>query len=100
MEYLLILLVLFVISLFLEKKFKLYIYKSKRESVIIPLFFFIVGIIWDSFAVARNHWAFDMNKLSGIKLGLLPIEEYLFFLVIPYFIITFYLLLKKGLINI
>jgi lycopene cyclase domain-containing protein len=95
MEYLVILLILFCVSLFLELKFHLRLYQSKKERMLIPIIFFLIGILWDSFAVARGHWVFNMDKLLGIKIGLLPIEEYLFFLIIPYTILTLYRVLKK-----
>jgi len=36
-----------------------------------------------------------VDNLLGIRIGYLPLEEYLFFLVIPYFILTLYAALKK-----
>ena len=35
---------------------------------------------WDNAAVAAGLWGFDPERISGIVIGLLPIEEYLFFL--------------------
>jgi lycopene cyclase domain-containing protein len=35
---------------------------------------------WDNAAVAMGLWGFDRNRTSGVFLGLLPIEEYAFFL--------------------
>jgi lycopene cyclase domain-containing protein len=93
MEYLIILLILLIITVGLEWKFHIHLYQSRRERLIIPLFFFSLGTIWDSFAVAKGHWYF--GQLSGITIGLLPLEEYLFFLIIPYSILTFYRFLKK-----
>lgn len=95
MEYIIILLFLLCVQLFLEHKFHLHLYKSRKERFIIPLIFFVIGIAWDSFAVARGHWSFNMDKLLGIKIGYLPIEEYLFFLIIPYSILTIYRVLKR-----
>jgi lycopene cyclase domain-containing protein len=34
---------------------------------------------WDSAAVARGLWDFDPGRIAGMRLGRLPIEEYLFF---------------------
>ncbi|MEK6925760.1 MAG: lycopene cyclase domain-containing protein [Nanoarchaeota archaeon] len=101
MEYLIILLGLLCISLALEKKFHMKLYKSKRERerererVIIPLIFLVIAIIWDSFTIWRGHWSFEGSGLVGIKIGLMPLEEYLFALIIPYFILTSYNALKK-----
>lgn len=34
---------------------------------------------WDNLAVKWGLWGFDENRIWGIKLGYLPLEEYLFF---------------------
>jgi lycopene cyclase domain-containing protein len=39
---------------------------------------------WDVWAIARRHWTYDPAKVSGVTLpGHLPLEELLFFVVIP-----------------
>ncbi|OGY18051.1 MAG: hypothetical protein A2784_05055 [Candidatus Chisholmbacteria bacterium RIFCSPHIGHO2_01_FULL_48_12] len=93
MEYLIILSILLVIAVGLEWKFHIHLYQSRRERLVIPLFFFILGTTWDSFTVAKGHWHF--GQLSGITIGYLPLEEYLFFFIIPYFILTLYRFLRK-----
>ena len=41
-------------------------------------------VIWDIAAIARGHWSFNPAYVSGRRLpGSLPIEELVFFLVIP-----------------
>jgi len=95
MEYLLILVLVFLITLFIEIKYHLRLYTSRKERMLIPLIFFIIGSIWDSFAVARGHWNFNLDNLLGIRIGYLPLEEYIFFLIIPYFILTLFAVLKK-----
>ena len=35
---------------------------------------------WDNAAVAAGLWGFDPERISGFVIGLLPLEEYLFFL--------------------
>jgi len=35
---------------------------------------------WDNAAVAAGLWGFDPARHSGLVIGLLPLEEYLFFL--------------------
>ena len=95
MEYITILIILLCISLAFERKFHLRLYQSRKERVLIPLIFFLIGIVWDSFAVTRGHWSFNMDSLLGLKIGVLPIEEYLFFLIIPYAVLTLYRVFKK-----
>jgi len=35
---------------------------------------------WDNAAVAMGLWGFDPDRVSGLTIGLLPVEEYAFFL--------------------
>jgi len=43
----------------------------------------ILGVTWDVYAVHRRQWTFDWRYLTGIKVSGLPLEEVLFFVVIP-----------------
>jgi len=92
-EYLILLIVIFLITLFLEFKFRVKLYSSRKERIIIPILFFVVGVILDSFAIWRGYWNF--GELMGITIGFMPLEEYLFMIIFPYFIITLYRVLKK-----
>jgi lycopene cyclase domain-containing protein len=44
----------------------------------------VVFALWDSYAVAAGHWTFDPARTTGIRLGTLPLEEVLFFVVVPF----------------
>lgn len=90
MEYLVILIAVFVGCLILEKTQHIQLYKSYRERLEIAGMFFVFGSIWDSYAIWRGHWVFPPEKTLGIVIGLMPIEEYLFMLIIPYGILTVY----------
>jgi lycopene cyclase domain-containing protein len=90
MEYLLILTFWFLAAFVLSLNQKIHLYKSRRERLEIVGFFFVVGVIWESFAIMRGHWIFPPEKTLGIKIGVMPLEEYLFILVVPYGILTFY----------
>jgi lycopene cyclase domain-containing protein len=49
---------------------------------LLPVLIVFVG--WDVYAVARGHWAWDPEQTVGVVLpGGLPVEELLFFLVVP-----------------
>jgi len=44
----------------------------------------VVFLAWDLAAVAAGHWSFDADQVLGLWLpGGIPLEELLFFLVIP-----------------
>ena len=69
-------------------KFKYYkFYKPLGASIL------IVGgsyIIWDAFVTSRGDWWFNYEYLSGPEILGLPIEEILFFIVVPYACIFIY----------
>jgi lycopene cyclase domain-containing protein len=44
----------------------------------------ILFLIWDAYAISQGHWFFDREQILGIYGPLdIPLEEYLFFIVIP-----------------
>jgi lycopene cyclase domain-containing protein len=43
----------------------------------------VLGVAWDFYAVGAGHWHFDRRYLVGLDLAGLPLEEVLFFVVIP-----------------
>ena len=43
-----------------------------------------VFVVWDWYAIGRGHWIFDAHRVTGITLpGRLPLEELVFFVVVP-----------------
>jgi lycopene cyclase domain-containing protein len=44
----------------------------------------VVFLTWDAYAIAEGHWWFDGARVTGWQLPLqLPVEEALFFVVVP-----------------
>lgn len=43
----------------------------------------VVFAVWDIIAIARGHRSYSPRFVTGIDLGILPLEELVFFLVIP-----------------
>ena len=58
--------------------------------VVVGLFF----ILWDSYFAYQNVWGFNDEYLVGFRILKLPIEELLFFLLIPYSSIFIHYALK------
>ena len=90
MEYFIILMIILLFTIFVEFKYHIHLYHSMKERVIVTLNIFIFGIIWDFYATYRSHWIFPGPGLIGLRIFGLPIEEFLFFLIVPYGAITMY----------
>ncbi len=43
----------------------------------------VLGVAWDEYAVRHRQWHFDQRYLVGLRLAGLPLEEVLFFVVVP-----------------
>jgi lycopene cyclase domain-containing protein len=44
----------------------------------------LLFLFWDAYAIARGHWFFDRSQILGIFGPFqIPLEEYLFFIVVP-----------------
>ncbi len=54
----------------------------------------LIFIVWDEFFTQMGIWSFNPKYLLGYYLGSLPVEEWLFFLAIPYACIFIYDCLK------
>lgn len=42
-----------------------------------------VFVVWDVYAIASGHWSFSEELTTGLVVGDLPLEEILFFIVVP-----------------
>ncbi len=47
-------------------------------------------IVWDFYFTAKGVWSFNENYITGIKIINLPLEEVLFFFVVPYCCVFIY----------
>lgn len=95
-EYLVILLAVFGLTVWIERHYRLRLFSSRKQRWLITAIFFIVGSAWDSYATMRGMWQFPSGNNLGLTLGVLPLEEYVFMLVQPYFIVTVFTLLNPG----
>ena len=71
-------------SWWLEFAFKIRVLRRPRllASAILPVSIVFLG--WDAFAINQDHWTFDSDQILGIIGPLnIPVEEYLFFFIIP-----------------
>ena len=60
------------------------VYRRWRRLALTVVPVLVVFVVWDLYAVARDQWAFDPRQTLGWSLpGGLPVEEVLFFVVVP-----------------
>ncbi len=73
-----------VASFWLEFAFRLRVLRDPKRLAKTILLSSPAFVIWDAYAIAHGHWTFGPGLTLGIigPLGV-PLEEYLFFLVIP-----------------
>ncbi|SMX96536.1 lycopene cyclase domain-containing protein [Brevibacterium sp. 239c] len=82
-EYLLLMGACLLITLPLELLFSARVYRRWKLLLgsLIPVI--LVFSLWDIIAIARDHWTYNKQFVTGIHLGNLPLEEIVFFIVIP-----------------
>ena len=71
-------------SIWLEFVLKVKVLKRYKRAIKAILPVSLIFIIWDAYAIHQGHWRFDENQILGIfgPFGI-PLEEYLFFTVVP-----------------
>ncbi len=71
-------------ALWLEPVRRVGVLRRWRRLVLTVVPVALVFLAWDVAAIAAGHWRYDRSQLVGIELpGRLPLEELLFFLVVP-----------------
>lgn len=78
-------------SWWLEWAFKIRVLRRIRFTLMTILPIALFFLIWDWFAIRSDHWDFDYQQMLGITGPFaIPLEEYLFFIIIPLAIILTY----------
>lgn len=71
-------------SFWLEIFLKVGVLRRFKRAVkaIAPVAFLFIA--WDAYAIRSGHWRFDENQILGLYGPFcIPLEEYLFFIVVP-----------------
>ena len=83
-SYLAVLAFIFFGTVWLEIILNARVYRKIKRLILKIVPVVILMVIWDYYAIINNHWFFDPEKTTGIILfGFLPIEELLFFIIVP-----------------
>ncbi len=71
-------------SFWLEIAFKVGVLRRIKRVILSILPISTLFLLWDAYAISKGHWFFDRDQMLGIVGPLnIPLEEYLFFIVIP-----------------
>lgn len=101
--YLLILGFSFIVPIIYTFHNRLKFHKNFSSFLLGFLLMFFVFIPWDIWFTDLGVWGFNERYLSGLSLFGLPIEEYMFFFIIPYACVftyhVFYILSKPSRFN-
>jgi lycopene cyclase domain-containing protein len=82
--YLLVLIACLAGTLLLEVFLGVRVYRRPLRLLLALLPTVVVFVAWDVAAIAAGHWHYDARQMTGVVLpGHLPLDELLFFLVIP-----------------
>jgi lycopene cyclase domain-containing protein len=71
-------------------------WKALWTAIAITTFFFV---LWDMYYTRLGVWGFNERYLTGIKIAMLPVEEVLFFICIPYSSMFTYYCFQKFKLN-
>ncbi|OYN94565.1 lycopene cyclase domain-containing protein [Enemella evansiae] len=82
-QYLLLMAGCLLITLPLEFVLRARVYRRPLRLLLAMLPVLVVFIAWDVLGILRNHWSYNPRFVTGIQLGVMPLEELVFFIVVP-----------------
>lgn len=83
LTYVAMLVFVLVATLPLELVLRARVYARLRRLALTVLCVGVPFVAWDVAATRAGHWRFDLSQTLGLELAGLPLEEWLFFLVVP-----------------
>ncbi|HEX3825081.1 MAG TPA: lycopene cyclase domain-containing protein [Mycobacteriales bacterium] len=70
-----------VVTLPLELLLRAAVYRRWRRLLLTLAPVLVIFLIWDAFAIHADDWSY--RHLTGARIGNLPVEEIVFFVVVP-----------------
>ncbi len=84
LTYLALLVGCLIVTAPLEVVLRVRVYARWRRLLLAVLPEFVVFVVWVLYAIAQGHWNYSDALTLGVRLpGGIPVEEVLFFLVVP-----------------
>ncbi len=72
-----------LLTLPLEFVLRARVYRRPVRLVLALLPTIVVFVVWDVVGILRHHWSYSPRFTTGVMLGVMPLEELVFFVVIP-----------------
>ena len=82
-QYLLLMAGCLLITLPLEFVLRARVYRRPVRLLAALLPMLVVFLAWDAIGIVRGHWWYSLEYTTGIRPARVPLEEYVFFIVIP-----------------
>ncbi len=82
-QYLLLMAACVLITLPLEFVLRARVYRRPLRLLLAMLPMLIIFVAWDVLGIVRDHWTYSEQFTTGIMLGVMPLEELVFFIVVP-----------------
>ena len=95
MEYLATLFLVFLVSVILKLMYRIQLFESVKEGLLMIISLLVIGSLWDTYAILRGFWSFEEEFFIGINIGVMPLEEYLFMLIIPFLVLVLYRIVTR-----
>ena len=95
-NYLMVLGFIGACAIFVNFGFRLRISSKWKLFLLTDAVILAIYLVWDFWAVSKGSWYFDPEQVIGLYIfSRLPIEEILFFIIVPLMVVLTYLALVK-----
>mgnify|MGYP006267775881 CR=1 FL=1 len=96
LHYLMVLAFVFVCAVFIVFVFRVLDKRKLKIFLITDVCILIIYLIWDYWAITRGSWYFDQKQILNLLIfRKIPVEEILFFIIVPFVTVLTYLSLQK-----
>jgi lycopene cyclase domain-containing protein len=72
-----------VVTAPLELLLRVRVYARWRRLLLALVPELVVFLVWEAYAISHHHWGYDPRQVLPVRIGGMPVEELLFFLVVP-----------------
>ncbi len=77
LEYTFVFTTILLVCYLADKWLRTRVFGRWKPLIFAFIIYLVFGIIWDHVAVIRGHWVYGWQYLSGVKIGLVPVEDVL-----------------------